>query len=72
MIKENFSNQTKGIRQKYEIKKERILEYKSQDLEDLEVKFHRKIQQFTSKYDTNSKIKISWDSDTSKFQAISR
>jgi len=30
------------------------------------------MQQFTGEYDTNLKIKISWDSDTSKFQAIPR
>jgi hypothetical protein len=30
------------------------------------------MQQMANEYETNSEIKIIWDSDTSKFQAISR
>ena len=72
MTKEDFSNQIKEIRKNHEIKKAQILEVKSQALEDIEVEFHRKIQQMASGYDTNSEIKLIWNSDSSKFYAISR
>lgn len=72
MTKEDFSNQIKEIRKNNETKKVQILEVKSQALEDIEVEFHRKMQQMASGYDTNSEIKILWDSDSSKFYAISR
>jgi hypothetical protein len=72
MTKVDFSNQIKEIRKNHEIMKEQILENKSQALEDIEVEFHEKMQQMANEYETNSEIKIIWDSDTSKFQAISR
>ena len=72
MTKEDFSNQIKEIRKNHEIKKEQILGDKEQALEDLDFEFHKKMQQKASEYDTNSEIKMIWNSDDSKFQAASR
>lgn len=72
MTKEDFSNKIKEIRKNYEIKKEKILEEKSQALEDLDIEFHKKMQQMASDYNTNPDIKMVWNSDDSTFQAASR
>ncbi len=72
MTKLDFSDQIKEIRKNHEIKKEQILEDKEQALRDLQTEFHKKMQQMASEYDTNSEIKMVWNSDYSKFQAASR
>jgi len=72
MTKEDFSNQIKEIRKNNEIKKEQILEDKYQALKDLEIEFHKKMQLMAGEFDTNPDIKMVWNSDDLKFQAISR
>jgi len=72
MTKVEFSDQIKEIRKNHEIKKEQILEDKSQALEDLKIEFHKKMQNIAGEYDTNHEIKIVWNSDDSIFQAASR
>ena len=72
MTKIEFSNKIKEIRKNHEIKKEQILEDKSQALEDLKTKFHTKMQIMASDYNANPQIKITWISENSKFQAASR
>ena len=62
----------KEIRKNHEIKKEQILEDKAQALEELDVEFHKKMQEFAGEYDSNREIKMTWNSDDSKFQAVSR
>ena len=72
MTKKEFSDRIKEIRKSHEIKKEQILGDKAQALEDLDVEFHKKMQQMASEYDSNPEIKMIWNSDNSQFQASSR
>ena len=72
MTKQEFSDRIKEIRKNHEIKKEQILGDKVQALENLDVEFHKKMQQMASDYDSNSEIKMVWDSDNSEFEAASR
>jgi len=72
VTKEDFSDQLKEARKGHEIKKQQILDEKSQALEDLKMEFHKKMQQMAAEYDTNPEIKMVWNSDDSEFKAASR
>ncbi len=72
MTKKEFSDRIKEIRKKHEIKRDQILEDKFQAIENLNTEFHKKMQEMASQYNANPKIKITWISEKSIFQAASR
>ena len=72
MSKEKLSVAIMKIRENNDANKEQILEDKSDALDALNLLLHKKLQSMASEFDSNSKIKMDWDSNTEKFYAEKR
>ena len=72
MTKDHLALLIMELRENNETNKEQILRDKSQALEDLNMKMHKKMQKMSSEFKNNSDIKMIWNSDDSKFQAEQR
>lgn len=72
MSKEELSISIMKVRENNELSKEKILEDKSQALEDLKSHLHRKMQQMASEFEDNSEIKLVWNSSAEKYHVVNR
>ena len=67
MNKDELSTSIMEVREKNESYKEKILEDKSEALEDLKRDLHRKMQQMASEFEDNDAIKLVWNSNAEKY-----
>ena len=72
MTKDQLAILIMELRENNESNKEQILKDKSQALEDLNMEMHKKMQEMAGEFKNNSKIKLVWNSDDSKYQAEKR
>ena len=72
MNKEELSIKIMEVREENDSHKEQILSDKLTAIEDLQMQYHKKLQDMASGFDDNPDIKMIWDSANEKFYATQR
>ena len=72
MSNEDLSNQIIIIRNAHESQKEETLEEKITDMSKLELALKDKMLNIAKRYENNSDIKVTWNTDRSTYEAVTR
>jgi hypothetical protein len=72
MSNEDLSNQIIIIRNAHESQKEETLEEKITDMSKLELALKDKMLDIAKRYENNSDIKVTWNTDRSTYEAVTR